>query len=89
MLWLQASGNQGVECGVLNKYGPHRLMRLNAWPIVSDATRKCSLVGGSVSPWRRALRYHKVKLHPVWYTVLLLLPADQDVKLFAPSPAPS
>jgi hypothetical protein len=35
MLWLQVyrGGGQGVECGGLNRFGPHRLMCLSAQPI--------------------------------------------------------
>lgn len=37
MLWLQAHGSQGVECGGLNEYGPPKThVGLNAWPIGSD-----------------------------------------------------
>ena len=36
-------------CGGLNRYGPHRLLCLNAWPMVVGDTRKSSLVRGSVS----------------------------------------
>ena len=50
MLWLQAYGNQGVECDGLNRNGPHRLC-LDAWPIASGTIRKYGLVGGSVSLW--------------------------------------
>ena len=32
MLWLQAYRVQEVECGGLNRFGPHRFLRLNAWP---------------------------------------------------------
>jgi len=35
MLWLQAYGNQGVECGGLNRFGPQKLACLNAWHIGS------------------------------------------------------
>jgi hypothetical protein len=31
ILWLQAYGYQGVECGGLSRYGPHRFMCLNSW----------------------------------------------------------
>ena len=48
MLWLHYGGPE-VECGDLNKYGRHRLMRLNAWPIGSDTIRMYDPVGGSVS----------------------------------------
>ena len=38
------------------KYGPHRLMCLNAWPIGSGTIRRCGLVGVGVSLWVWALR---------------------------------
>ena len=75
-----------MECD-LNTYGPHRLTCLNARPIGSGTIRRCGLVGGSVSLWGRALRYPMLKLHPEWNS-FLLMPADQDVELSAPSPAP-
>ena len=45
MLWLQAYGYLGVECGGLNRFCPYRLMCLNAWPIGSGTIRRCGLVG--------------------------------------------
>ena len=33
-----------MGCGGLNRYGPHRLMYLNAWPTIS----RCGLVGVGV-----------------------------------------
>ena len=40
MLWLKAyAGGQRVEYGGLNRFGPHRLMCLNAWPIGSGTIR--------------------------------------------------
>ena len=44
ILWLQAYGGQGVECGGLNRYGSLRLMCLNAWPIRSGTIRRCGLI---------------------------------------------
>jgi hypothetical protein len=32
-------------CGDLNRFGPHRLMCLNAWPIGSGIIRRGDLVG--------------------------------------------
>ena len=32
------------HCDGLNKNGPHRLLRLHAWPIGSDTIRKYGLV---------------------------------------------
>ena len=43
VIWLQACGGQGVECGGLNRYGPHRLMCLNAWSIEHGSIRRCGL----------------------------------------------
>ena len=37
--------------GGLNRYGPHRLMCLNAWPIGRGTIRRCGFVEGSVSLW--------------------------------------
>ena len=44
------------KCGGLNRYDPHRLMCLNAWPVGSDTIRRCGLVGGSVSLWRQSFK---------------------------------
>jgi hypothetical protein len=30
-------------CGDLNRYGHHRLMCVNAWPLGSDTIRRCGL----------------------------------------------
>lgn len=32
-------------CGVLNKYGPHRIICLNSWPVGSGTIRRIGLVG--------------------------------------------
>ena len=40
------------DCGGLNRYGPHRLIGLNAWPMESGTIR-CGLVRESVSLWRQ------------------------------------
>jgi hypothetical protein len=45
-------------CDNLNRFGYHRFMCLNAWPMRSGTIRRCGLVGGSVSLWRQALRSH-------------------------------
>jgi hypothetical protein len=44
MLWLQAYGGQGVRYSGLNRYGPYRLMCLNAYPIGTNTFRRCGLV---------------------------------------------
>ena len=49
VIWLQACGGQGVECGPLNRYGPHRLMGLNVWPIESGTIWRCDLGGVDVT----------------------------------------
>ena len=36
-------------CGGLNRFGPHRLMCLNAWLIENDTTRICGLFGVGVA----------------------------------------
>ena len=36
---------QGVECGGLNRCGPHRFMCLNACHIGSGTIRRCDLIG--------------------------------------------
>jgi hypothetical protein len=35
---------QEMECGGLNRFGPHGLLCLNAWPTASDTMRRCDLV---------------------------------------------
>ena len=84
MDWPKAYGAQGVECGRLNRNAPlpcsRIFMCLNAWPIRSGPLGgvallgRCGLVGRSVSLWRSMLLVLS----------LLLMPADQDVKLLAP-----
>jgi hypothetical protein len=32
------------DCGALNRYGPHRLMCLNAWPMGSGTIKMCGLL---------------------------------------------
>jgi hypothetical protein len=49
MIRLYAFGGQGVKCGGLNRYGPHRLLYLDAWPIGSGTIRRCGLVGVGVT----------------------------------------
>lgn len=53
-------------CGGLNRYGPFRLMCLNAWPIRSGAIKRCGLIKGSESLWGQALRSYMLKLDLVW-----------------------
>ena len=36
-------------CGGLNRFGSHRFMCLNAWPIGSGTIRRCGLVGVGVA----------------------------------------
>ena len=38
-----------IVCAGVNRYGPHRLLGLNAWPVGRDTTRRCGLVGVSVA----------------------------------------
>ena len=58
----------------------------NDRPIGSGAIIRCGLVGISVSLCEQALRLHVLKVGLVHR--LLLLPADQDVELSTPFPAP-
>ena len=37
-----------IVCAGLNRYGSHRLLCLNAWPVGRDTTRRCGLVGVGV-----------------------------------------
>ena len=73
------------KCGGLNRYDPHRLMCLNAWPVESDTIRRCGLVGGSVSLWRQSFDVIYTQATPS--DNLLLLPSDQAVE-FQLTPAP-
>jgi hypothetical protein len=36
------------DCGDFNRYGPHRLTCLNAWPIGSGTIKRCGIVGETV-----------------------------------------
>jgi hypothetical protein len=38
-----------VEGGGLNRFGPHRLMCFNAWPMGSGIIWRCGLVGVGVA----------------------------------------
>lgn len=38
-----------MECGALNRNGPHRLMCLNVWPTGSGTTKRGGLVGVDVA----------------------------------------
>jgi len=49
VMWLQAHGDWGVECGGLSRNVPHRLMCLNAWPIGSDTIGRFDLAGVDVA----------------------------------------
>jgi hypothetical protein len=37
------------ECNVVIRYGPHRFMCLNVWPIHSAPFKGCGLIGGGVA----------------------------------------
>ena len=45
-IWPQANGGQGMECGGLNKNGPHRLFYLNAWSKGSEPLKGLEGLGG-------------------------------------------
>lgn len=76
-------GARGVECGGLNRFGPHRLMCLNAWPTGSGTIRRCVLVGVGVS---LALKFQMLQLGPVSF----ILPAacQSGCRTLTTSPAP-
>ena len=61
-------------------------MCVNDWPTGSGTFRRCGLVGGIVSLWGCALKPQVIKIGLLLHS--LLLPADQDVELSRPSPAP-
>ena len=42
--------------GGLNRFGPHRLVGLNVWPMGSGTIRRCGLVEGNVSWWECAFK---------------------------------
>lgn len=81
------------NCGSLNRYDPHRLICLNVWPIEIGTRRyslvgsRCDLAGRTVSLWRQVLRSHICSSHAQWDS-LSLLPADEDIELSVPFPAP-
>ena len=66
-----------TACPCIIRYGSHRFMCLNVWPIGSGIIIKevwpcwsgCGLVEESVSLWGQVLRSPLLKLHSVWYTV--------------------
>lgn len=51
---------------------------LNAWPTARGTMKRCGLVGGSLSPWGRALRSSMLKLHSVWDTVSCCLQIENS-----------
>ena len=65
----------------LNKYDLHRVMCVDVWPIGNGSIMRCGLVGESMT----LDRDFELKNWPVGLS-LLLLPANQDVELSAPSP---
>ena len=38
-----------MECGDLNRFGPHRFMSLSTWPRGSGTIRRCGLIGVGVA----------------------------------------
>lgn len=83
------------RCGGMNRIGPHKLMCLNVWSIGSGTIRRCSLAGIGMALLEEVWHcgggiwghiYSQVM--PSVVHRLLLLPVDQDVELFVPSPAP-
>ena len=87
VIWLQACGGQGVECGPLNRYGPHRLMGLNVWPIGSGIIRRYDLVEGSMS-LEVGFDIIDAQNTPSMAHSLLMLLADQDVECSFPNTMP-
>jgi hypothetical protein len=73
MIWLQAYGGQGVECGGLNKNGSRR-------PLESSTIRMCGLVRVGV-----VLLELVCGVTPC-VSLSLSLSLDPDVELSAPSP---
>lgn len=76
---LQAYGDQGMECGHLNKNVPHWLKDLNAWAPGSGIIKRNDLVGRSVllRVGSEVLKCsNQGQCHP-----LFLLPAHQNVEL--------
>jgi hypothetical protein len=83
-----------VWCSTLNRYGPHRFMCWDAWPISFGTIRRYGLVGVGMALLEKVChcgghtsRSPMIKLCPVWKTVSLL-PMDQDAELPAPSSIP-
>lgn len=66
-------------CG-LNRYDPHRLMYLSAWPIGSGILRGMTLLK-EVCHRSWGVRSCVLRLCSVWHTARLLLPAEQDTEL--------
>ena len=68
---LMAQGRPTIEtcpgpnirsCGGLNRYGFHRFMCLNAWPIRSGTIRKCGLVGVGVALLEEVCKFFSLKI---------------------------
>jgi hypothetical protein len=66
------------------------------WPVESGTIRKCKLIGVVVALLEKACHCRErgcevlsAQAMSSVECILLLLPADQDVELSAPSPAPS
>ena len=80
-------------CAGLNRFGPHRLMCLNAWPIKSDTNRGCGLIGEGVALEEKVCHcgcgasrsyIYMLKLCPVGNNSFFLLCLDQDIELLGP-----
>ena len=62
--------------GGLNRYGPHRLMCVNAWPVGSGTIRRCGIAGVSVALLRTSVTvgvglevFYMLRLLPIQHTV--------------------
>ena len=72
-----------MEWNGLNRFGPHKLMCLKAWPTESDTIRRCGLVEVDVALWEEVCHWGWSLgfQGPSGPSVSLLLPsADPDVK---------
>lgn len=80
LLWLQAYGGQGAECGGVDRYGLHTLMCLNVWSTGIGEAWQGSGGGGNVSEW---VGSGDSNTQPRLTVSLILLPEDLNGQLSA------
>ena len=75
--------NTQPQRGGLNRFGPHRLMYLNVWPMGDGTIRRCALgpIRSRCVTVEVGFEVSYAQVWPVWNLVSSLLPVVQDVEL--------